>query len=69
MSLNGNRDSFDREDFRALERAASMKRGRGDAILDEIIAAVSRWQEFADEAGVDPVLVDETEQHHRLELG
>jgi len=46
-----------------------MKRGRADTILDEIIAAVSRWQEFAGEAGVDPVLVDEAERHHRLKFG
>jgi len=68
MSLNGKRDGFDREDFRALERTASMKRGRADATLDEVIAAVSRWRVFADEARVDPVLADEVQRHHRLEL-
>jgi len=68
MSVNGKRDGFDREDFRALERTASMKRGRGDAILDEVIAAVSRWREFADQASVDPVLADEAARHHRLDL-
>jgi len=68
MSLNGKRDGFDRGDFRALERTASIKRGRADAILDEVIAAVSRWREFADQAEVDPVLTDEAERHHRLAL-
>ena len=68
MSLNGKRDGFDREDFRSLERTASMKRGRADAILDEVIAAVSRWREFADQAQIALVLVDEAERHHRLDL-
>jgi serine/threonine-protein kinase HipA len=68
MSLNGKRDGFGREDFRALERTASMKRGRADVILDKVIAAVSRWRAFADEARVDPALADEAARHHRLVL-
>ncbi len=68
MSLNGKRDAFDRADFRALERTASMKRGRADAILEEVIAAVSRWGEFAEHAQVDPMLADEVARHHRLGL-
>ena len=68
MSLNGRRDGFDREDFRALERTASMKRGRGTAILEEVIATVSRWRDFAEEAAVDPVLADEVHRNLRLEF-
>ena len=68
MSLNGRRDGFYREDFRALERTASMKRGRGTAILEEVIATVSRWRDFAEEAAVDPVLADEVHRNLRLEF-
>lgn len=68
MSLNGKRDGFEREDFRALERTASMKRGRADDIIDEVCAAVVRWREFSDGAGVDPVQADEAERHHRTNL-
>src|SRR5690606_16725869 len=40
MSMNGKLDDFAREDFRACARTASMKRGRADAILDDVLAAV-----------------------------
>ena len=68
MSLNGKHDGFDRADFRAFERTASMKRGRADTMLDEICAAVSDWPAFAATAGVDPVVADGIRRHHRIDL-
>lgn len=53
MSMNGKRDGFTPEDFKACARVASMKRGRERAIVDEVRAAVRRWPEFADATGVD----------------
>ena len=67
MSLNNKRDNFVREDFRAVERTASMKRGRADELLDEVCDVVSQWREFAKQVDVDPVLADETGRNHRLE--
>ena len=52
MTLNGKRDDFVLEDFRACARAASMKRGRAEAIIDKVQAAVAGWPEYADAAGV-----------------
>ena len=52
MSMNGKRDGFALDDFKAVARAASMKRGRAREILGEVAAAVSRWREFGAEAGV-----------------
>jgi len=52
MSMNGKRDDFSIEDFRACARAASMKRGRAEAILGQVQDAVARWPEFAAAAGV-----------------
>ena len=56
-------------------KVATLREGRAwfyepglQELLDEVIAAVSRWREFADEAGVDPVLVDEAERNHRLDF-
>ncbi len=54
MSLNGKREEFSREDFKECARTASMKRGRAETILDEVVAVFSRWRNYADEAGVDP---------------
>ena len=54
MTMNGKRDDFTREDFKACARAASMKRGRAETIVNEVMKSVSRWRDFADEAGVSP---------------
>jgi len=68
MSLNGKRDGFTIEDFRAAAETASMKRGRAETIVGEVIDAVSCWREFADEAGVDPQQIDSIAAAHRLGL-
>ena len=52
MSLNGKRDKFDLDDFRACAKMASMKRGRAEDILQRVQNAVLKWKGFADEAGV-----------------
>ncbi len=52
MSLNGKRDRFDVEDFKACAKNASMKRGRAEEILKEVQDAVLKWNDFAKEAGV-----------------
>lgn len=52
MSMNGKRDDFFMEDFKACAKAASMKRGRAEFIVGEVLATVSRWRNYAEEAGV-----------------
>ena len=68
MSLNGKRDGFGREDFRACARNASLKRGRADEILEEVMVAVRRWPGFAADAGVDDETSDRIAATHRLAL-
>lgn len=53
MSVNGKRDSFTLDDFRSCADIAGLKRGRSDAIFQEVRAAVSRWDEFAESTDVD----------------
>ena len=52
MAINGKSDEFTVEDFRACGATAGLKRGQAERILDEVISVVSRWPEYADEAGV-----------------
>ena len=66
MTLNGKRDNFALSDFRAVARGASMKRGRAEEILEELIGTVARWPKFAAEARVDPTHVDSIADSHRL---
>ena len=52
MTLNGKRDGFTMADFQACARAASMKRGRAETIVEEVRRMVSRWPDYADAVGV-----------------
>lgn len=54
MTINGKRDDFTREDFRAVAQVAGMKRGGDEAILGEVMAAVKEWPRHARTAGVTP---------------
>jgi serine/threonine-protein kinase HipA len=66
MTLNGKRDGFTMEDFRACSKSASMKRGRAETIVDEVQAAVARWPEFAAQAQVAETSRDQIQKAHRL---
>ncbi len=68
MSLNQKRDHFVREDLREFARTASMKRGRADALLDQVLAAVRRWPEFAALAQVSESQANTVGRFHRLGL-
>jgi serine/threonine-protein kinase HipA len=68
MSVNGKRDGFEFGDFEACAKSALLKRGRARAILDEVVSAVKRWPEFAEEAKVAPAWRDAIRRTHRLEF-
>jgi len=68
MSLNGKRDNFDLEDFKACAKNASMKRGRAEEILQQVHCAVLLWKEFAQEAGVPGVVTDRIAKAQRLDI-
>jgi len=67
MSLNGKRDGFVEEDFHAFAKTAGLKRGRDKVILGEVRDAVSRWSEFADQAGVAKRFREQIASLHRIE--
>lgn len=66
MTLNGKRDGFTMEDFRACARSALMKRGRAEAIVEEVQASVRSWPDFAAKAQVTETWRDQIQQSHRL---
>ena len=66
MSLNGKRDHFTREDLILTGRAISIS--KPEAIIDEVMAAVDRWQEFADIAGVSSKVSAELRKNHRTKI-
>ena len=50
MTMNGQRDGFTLADFRACAKSALMKRGRAEAIVEEVRAAVAKWPDYAEQA-------------------
>jgi serine/threonine-protein kinase HipA len=50
MTMNGKRDGFTLADFRACAKTALMKRGRSEAIVQEVGAAVAKWPDYAEQA-------------------
>ena len=67
MTLNGKRDNFTMQDFDACARSASMKRGRAKAVIHEVRNVVSRWRDYADQAGVPSAQRDRIHDTLRLE--
>jgi serine/threonine-protein kinase HipA len=67
MTLNGKRDNFTLEDFKACARSASMKRGRAESIIEEVRDKVLRWRDYADEVGVAAAWRDQIKNTFRLE--
>jgi serine/threonine-protein kinase HipA len=68
MSLNGKRDHFDLDDFKACAKNASMKRGRAEEILQQVQSAISKWRGFAKEAGVPDEDVKKISRAHRAKI-
>ena len=58
MSLNGKRDDFTLDDFKACAKNVSMKRGRAETIVDQVQTAVLQWKRFADKSGVSAGIAD-----------
>lgn len=67
MTMNGKRNGFTLEDFKACAKSASMKRGRAETIIDEVRDVVAQWLNYADESRVTPEQRDKIQAALRLE--
>lgn len=54
MTINGKRDHFTMADFLESGKSALLKRGQAKTILNEVRQVVSRWRDYAEQAGVNP---------------
>ena len=66
MTMNGKRDNFSLDDFKACAKAASMKRGHAATIVAEVQRRVANWRQFAEEAGVAAVNAEHIQQSLNL---
>ena len=68
MTMNGKRDGFTLADFRAFAKVALMKRGRAEAILAEVLDAVKKWPDYAEQAEVTTDWRKQIRQNLRLDF-
>jgi serine/threonine-protein kinase HipA len=68
MSVAGKREGITFDDLQSVAETASMKRGRAEAIAREVTAAVARWREFAERAGVPDDQLALIGNSHRVDL-
>jgi len=68
MSISSKRADFQREDFVKLASLADMKTKSANDLIDEVSEVISRWKEYAEEAGVSEETADSIQRMH-LNLG
>ncbi len=68
MSINGRRDGFTLADLREVARVGSLKQGRAEAILAEVVEVMRGWLEIAAGTRVDEALAEQIARSHRLAL-
>lgn len=66
MTINGKRDHFGLDDFLTCGKSALLKRGQARTILNETRQVVSRWRDYADQAGVNSKQRDKIQKALRL---
>ena len=67
MTMAGKRDDFTLEDFKTCAKTTSMKRGRAEAIVEEVRRTVLHWRDYADEVGVPGIWRDRIQSTLRVE--
>jgi serine/threonine-protein kinase HipA len=64
MTVNGKHDGFSRDDL--LQVAASSDLKGTEQVIEEVLAAVSRWPDFALQAGVEDKQIRAIGKQHRM---
>ena len=69
MSLAGKVNDFTRDDLLTFARTVGVNRHEALRVMGRVFSAVSKWRDFADEAGVDERKARQIERAHRRHLG
>ncbi len=68
MSLNGKRDGFTRADLLAVASLIGNFKQQAKQIIDQVQEVISRWPDYANDAGVFDSLAAEIKRNQRLNL-
>jgi len=67
ITVNGKREDFTLDDFKACAKTVSMKRGRAQAMVRVVREVVSRWRDYAEDAGVPVSMRDQIQRTLRVQ--
>ncbi len=68
MTLNGKADNFTLDDFNICAKTAFMKRGRAEAILEQVLKSVENWPQHAEKLGLNDTVIQQIYRSHRLDI-
>lgn len=68
MTLQGKRDDFSMEDFRACGRTVGLVRGRAERMVREVQEVVAGWPTYAERVGLEPGLCQSIDENLRRQL-
>jgi len=68
LSLNGKRDKFTRTDLLSAAQLIGNFSREAEEIIEQVLAVVSRWKDYARKVAVDKKLAQEIENNLRLDL-
>lgn len=66
MSVNGKRDNISRKDLVTVGESISLS--KTEDIVSDVITAVKRWPEFAQEANLKKEIINEIKKHQRTDI-
>ncbi|MCB1732453.1 MAG: type II toxin-antitoxin system HipA family toxin, partial [Halieaceae bacterium] len=62
MTMNGKREHFTLDDFRACAKTAALKRGSAEKIIAAVQDTVANWRDYAEVAGVPAANAERIQQ-------
>jgi len=68
MTLQGKRDGFTLEDFKAAGKAVGLVRGRAERIVREVQEVVAMWTQYAEQVGLDDIVQRKIDGNLRRQL-
>jgi len=66
MSVNGKRSGFSRDDLISLAKQAGIKRNPANDMLERVLSAAMKWEQFADEAKITEERADQIKRVLRV---
>lgn len=67
MLINGKEDGITEEDIYQVAEKAGIKKVSATKCISQVLSAIARWDEFAEEAGLSPQNADRIKKELKIE--